>query len=179
MKEIWMGLLALEGAAAVALLLRAYVFLLVRVKGSSMANTLRDRDVLLATRFGKYRRGQVVLCRFPRRVEWSFSLGASLSLNWHTIFVKRLVALPGDTVEIAEGQLLINDQPVPNPPAMASLPRDYPRHTLGKKQYFVIGDHRASSHDSRAADVGPLTRDMLQGHVRAVVWPLRRMGKVR
>ncbi len=144
-----------------------------------MEKTLLNRDFLLVTKPGAYRRGEVVICRYPRRVERAFSIGAALSLQRHTVFVKRLVALPGDTVEILEGRLCVNGEPVPDPPGLGSVPRDYPPKALGRDQYFVIGDNRRVSHDSRALDVGPISRAMLQGHVRLILWPLSRMGKVK
>ena len=49
---------------------------------------------------------------------------------------------------------------------------DYSDFTLGENQYFVGGDNRYNSHDSRAGDVGPITGDMIVGHVRSVIWPL-------
>ena len=158
-------------AFALALAITRFLGLFVRVKGSSMKNTLHDGNILLAVRPGRYHRGEVVLCRYPHRAERTIELGAAFSLTWHTLFVKRLVALPGDTVEIREGQLFVNDSPVPDPPTMGSAPSDYPPRTLRSNQYFVLGDNRRASHDSRAADVGPISGKMLQGHVKAVLWP--------
>ena len=120
-----------------------------------------------------------MICHYPKRVERAIHIGAALTLSRDTVFVKRLVALPGDSVEILEGTLYVNDEAVPNPPLMASTPRDYARRRLGRNQYFVVGDNRFFSHDSRAMNVGPLPENMLMGHVRAVLWPLRRIQKVK
>ena len=169
----WIGILF--EAVLLAAAITRFLFQLVWVKGRSMENTLKNRDLAVAFRPGKYRRGEVIICRYPRRANGTLEINAAFSLTWHTLFVKRLAALPGDTVEIREGQLLVNDQPVPDPPQMGSAPRDYPPRRLGKKEYFVIGDNRSFSHDSRAADVGPLPKKMLQGHVKAVLWPPKRM----
>ena len=171
------------GMLAAALILAALIVhfgvQLVRVKGRSMLDTLRERDVLLVLKWGKYRRGEVVICHYPRRSEDLLRFGAALALTKYTVFVKRLAALPGDTVEIAEGKLLVNGEPVPDPERMASLPRDYPKRKLSRSQYFVIGDNRAFSHDSRAADVGPLPEKMLAGHARFRLWPPARAGRIR
>lgn len=169
----------LTAAAVLASLVLHFVAQLVLVKGGSMKNTLFDRDVLLAVKMGKYRRGEVVICHYPRRSKEALRIGAVFSLTKHTLFVKRLAALPGDTVEIREGRLFVNDQPVEDPAHMASPPRDYPCRRLAKNQYFVIGDNRGASHDSRAQDVGPIPESMLMGHVRFRVWPLKRIGKIR
>ena len=178
-QEIWSVLLSVISAAALALLMTRFLFQLVRVKGGSMEHTLKNGDILLVTRPGTYRRGEAVICRYPRRAEKKLEINAAFTLTWHTLFVKRLTALPGDSVELKEGQLFVNDLPVPDPPRMASAPRDYARRQLGRKECFVIGDNRFSSHDSRAADVGPIPLSMLQGHVKAIVWPPGRIGIVK
>lgn len=169
--------LVLSVAAALAVALSFFIQL-VRVDGSSMEHTLHSGEIMLVTRQGDYRRGEVVICRYPRRQDFSVNLGAALSLTRYTVFVKRLVALPGDSVEIRQGVLYVNDEIVPNPSTMGSVPRDYARRELKRDEYFVIGDNRLSSHDSRAFDVGPISRAMLQGHVRRVIWPLSRVRSV-
>lgn len=174
-QEVWNLIGFFLSAVLLALLISHFLGQFVRVRGSSMEHTLKNGDVLLVTKPGKYRRGEAVICRYPRRVSKTLEINGAFSLTWHTLFVKRLVALPGDSVEIREGQLFVNDAPVPDPPEMASIPRDYARRQLSGKEYFVIGDNRSSSHDSRAADVGPLRREMLQGHVKAVLWPPKRI----
>ncbi len=166
-------------AVLLAAVITRFLFQLVRVKGSSMEHTLKNGDLLFCVRPGTYKRGEAVICRYPRRVSRTLEINAAFSLTWHTLFVKRLVALPGDVVEIREGQLFVNDTPAPNPPQMGSFPRDFAPRRLRSKEYFVIGDNRASSHDSRAFDVGPIPEQMLQGHVKAVLWPPRRIRIVK
>ena len=164
--------------ALLIMLVSSFWVQLVWVDGTSMENTLHDGEILLVARKGEYSRGDVVICRYPRRTEKTFQLSAALALTKHTVFVKRLVALPGDSVEIRQGQLYVNDEPVSNPAQMGSVPRDFARRELGRDEYFVIGDNRRSSHDSRAADVGPISGSMLQGHVKKVIWPLSRIRNV-
>ena len=178
-REIWNAAASVMSAVLLALLISRFLGQFVRVKGGSMERTLKNGDILLVTRPGKYRRGEAVICRYPRRAEKTLEINAAFTLTWHTLFVKRLVALPGDAVEIREGQLYVNDLPVPDPPCMASAPRDYARRQLGRKECFVIGDNRRASHDSRAADVGPIPASLLQGHVKAVLWPPGRMKIVK
>ena len=141
-----------------------------------MNNTLKDGEIMLVSKpdyvWASPGRGDVVICRYPERLERTFSLSASLSLTQHTIFVKRLVALPGDTVEIRNGQLYINGEAAQDPRSLGSTARDMPRRTLGSDEYFVLGDNRFSSHDSRSQDVGPLRRDMILGKAKWVIWPL-------
>ena len=179
LQEIAGDLLLFLGALLAGWLIQACLFLLVIVKGSSMENTLRSRDVVFVSRLGRYRRGDVVICRFPRRADGTVELGPRFQLVRRTLFVKRLVALPGDTLEIREQTLFVNGEPVPDPVGMKTPPRDMAVRTLRKDECFVMGDNRANSHDSRAHGVGPLPLSALQGRVKRIVWPLNRMGRVR
>ena len=159
------------------MLLRTFVAEAVVVKGTSMTNTLQNKEVVLVSKmaYGKgaegMQRGDIVICHYPGRTEAKWHLGANLTLTHHTVFVKRLVALPGDTVEITGGKLYVNGQLVPDPEKMASTPGDYPLRLLGENEYFVVGDNRRTSHDSRASDVGPISREMIMGKATRVIFP--------
>ena len=174
-QEIFSWIWTILAALAIALFIRMFIAEPIRVDGTSMTNTLMDGEVVLvsklAYRFGSMQRNDVVICRYPGRMSTAFNIGASLSLDNYTLFVKRLVALPGDTVEIREGYLYVNDTLVPNPEKMASVPRDFAKITLGEDEYFVMGDNRFSSHDSRASDVGPISASAIMGKVRCVLLP--------
>ena len=156
------GLPFLEAAVA-ALALRTFAFTLTRVNGHSMNDTLKNGDLMyvsVLTRhlFGLHR-GDVVICRFPGRKER---------------FVKRLIALPGDRVRCSNGRIFVNDEPQPeNYVTRPALRQSFDEITLPAKRYFVMGDNRRSSHDSRSRDVGPVTRVI--GVARAVIWPPKRI----
>ena len=161
-QEILSWIYTIATALAIVLVVRTFVFELYKVDGASMSNTLVDGERMFCTKFDYLtngpQRGDVVICHFPNR--------------GRTAFVKRLVAMPGDTVEIKNRQLYVNDELVPDPPKMYLMPNsDYPRRTLQENEYFVVGDNRGNSHDSRAGDVGPLTRDQIVAHVRTVIFP--------
>ena len=166
-------------AVIIAMVIRGFVLEPIRVDGKSMTNTLQDGEIVLATKWdyllGEPQRNDIVICRYPGRVNengaFNVNISAALSLDTYTLFVKRLVALPGDTVEITDGHLYVNDELVPDPEFMASVPTDYAKQTLGENEYFVIGDNRYSSHDSRYRDVGPISRAAIMGKVKAVVLP--------
>ena len=174
-QEILSWVWTLLSAVIIASLIRAFVVEPIRVDGTSMTNTLQDGEIVLVSKldylFGKMQRNDVVICRYPGRIDRSINLGAALALDSHTLFVKRLVALPGDTVEISGGTLYVNGEAVPNPEKMGSVPYDYPLRLLGEDEYFVIGDNRRTSHDSRADDVGPISRDAIMGKVKSVLLP--------
>ena len=177
----WGGTLVV--ALILAFLCHAFVFQPVRVDGNSMTNTLKHGEVVYASKLaylrGDVERNDIVICRYPNRMGKSFDLGASLTLQNYTLFVKRIVALPGDTLSITDGQLIVNGEVVPNPEFMGSEPRDFAEITLGKDEYFALGDNRFSSHDSRHNDVGPISRDMIMGQVQYVMWPLNAIRSVK
>ena len=176
-QEIMSWIWTILAALLITVLIRAFVAEPVRVDGSSMTNTLMDKEVVLVSKmaYGKgtegMQRGDIVICHYPGRTEAKWHLGANLTLTHHTVFVKRLVALPGDTVEITGGTLYVNGEAVPDPEKMASTPGDYPLRLLGENEYFVVGDNRRTSHDSRASDVGPISREMIMGKATRVIFP--------
>lgn len=160
-------------ALAFALAVRAFVLCLVRVKGASMLPTLRSGEWAFVWKLPLLlrppRRGEVVICHFPgRRVKKLPFL--------HQNFVKRVVGLPGDTLEVVEGALYVNGQMVDEPyldPARTRFFRSRPPVALGPDEYYVLGDNRDASNDSRR--VGPLRRRDVTGLALCVLWPPRRI----
>lgn len=181
-QEIMSWIWTLIAALVIATVFRAYIAEPIRVDGNSMTNTLLDNEIVLvsklAYRFGEMERGDIVICRYPGRVSTAFNLGAAISVENHVLFVKRLVALPGDTVEIRNSLLYVNGEVVEDPEFMASRPGDYPLRLLGEDEYFVIGDNRRTSHDSRADDVGPISGDAIMGKVTRVLLPFSNFRSV-
>ena len=184
-QEILSWVLTLLAAVAIAATVRYFVFEPVRVDGHSMDTTLADKEVMLVTKpevlLGKLKHGDVVVVRFPDRfTQATLRLGApiDISLSSHTLFVKRLVGLPGDVIAVQGGHLYLNDQPVDEPYIDEDKfgGRDFARYTLKEDEYFVMGDNRANSNDSRSPSVGPLSYDMIVGHAKMVLLPV---GKLR
>ncbi len=184
-QEILSWVLTLLAAVAIAATVRYFVFEPVRVDGHSMDTTLADKEVMLVTKpevlLGKLKHGDVVVVRFPDRfTQATLRLGApiDISLSSHTLFVKRLVGLPGDVIAVQGGYLYLNDQPVDEPYIDEDKfgGRDFARYTLKEDEYFVMGDNRANSNDSRSPSVGPLSYDMIVGHAKMVLLPV---GKLR
>lgn len=175
-EEIMSWIWTLLAAIVIASLIRVYIAEPIKVDGNSMTNTLMDGEIMLVSkldyRFGEMERGDVVVCRYPGRLQGSVNLGAAISMETHTLFVKRLVGLPGDTLWIANGKLYVNGEEVADPEKMASKPRDMMPVTLGRDEYFVVGDNRYTSHDSRSGDVGPISANAIMGKVKCVLFPL-------
>lgn len=159
--------LACEAAIGVllALLLRFFVCMLVRVKGKSMMDTLHNGDFMLALcygLFGDVRRFDVVICRYPGRKGY---------------FVKRVVGLPGERVSMEEGALYIDGEVVAEDFPLRKSLRGFEERTLGPDEYFVMGDNRPCSHDSRR--IGPIPCSAIRARVCCVFWPLRRCRRIR
>ena len=165
--EIISWVLTIVTAVVLALLLRTFLFEIYGVDGRSMTNTLLDHEKLFCTKIdyltGQPQRGDVVICHYPGR--------------GNTAFVKRLVGMPGDTVEMRDRHLYVNGKRIADPVKMGTEPNYYfYEYTLKDNEYFVLGDNRGNSNDSHS--VGPISRNMIIAHVRTVIWPLSNVRAV-
>jgi len=165
-QEIFEWIMVFVVAAALAFVVRTFIFEPVRVDGASMMYTLSDSDFMVATKFdylfGDPERFDIVICNYPNTSDGMYR-------------VKRVIGLPGETVELSAGNLFINGQLVEQNFDMTPNETYYGPITVPEGHYFVLGDNRNNSKDSRAATVGCLPRDMIEGHVRAVVFPFSSM----
>lgn len=157
--------IAAEAALGVAigLLIRRFVLLLPYVKGKSMMDTLHDGEWLLALRyglFGRIRRFDIVICRYPGR---------------KGRFVKRVIGLPGERISMEQGAVFIDGAPLEEEFPRRACARSFPERTLGPDEYFVMGDNRPCSSDSRSPRVGPISARAILARVQCVVYPPRRL----
>jgi len=141
-----------------ALLIRKYLLFLVLVRGRSMQPTLQGGEVLLGLRYGRreVRRGDIVICRLEKI---------------KPLLIKRVIALPGESIRIEEGQVYIDDMPLNEPYIRAAGLRKMDVCSLGTGEYFVMGDNRLASQDSRR--LGPARRRDIQGRCVRVLLPLK------
>lgn len=169
-------LLTLACVILAALALRQFFAEPTRVDGDSMQYTLLDRERLFVEKvsywFGAPKRGDIVIVKYP---------------NSTARYVKRIIALPGETIEIREDRFVyINGERLDESAYAGDWygKIDLPMETKGSKNgkytvpeghYFVMGDNRNDSTDSRHELVGAIPEDKVLGRVRAVVWPLNKI----
>lgn len=166
-KEILSWILTLGAAVIIALVIRTFLFEPVRVDGHSMDDTLANGEIMFVTKpeylAGDPQHGDVVICHYPDR--------------GNTNFVKRVIGVPGDTLMFVDNVLIRNGEVVDEPyltPSRNQNGFSMLPITLGENEYFVCGDNRDNSHDCRNLTNGvpeAITRDMILGHVRYVVYP--------
>ena len=142
------------------------------VSGSSMETTLSDGDQLLVDklsyRFQDPKRFDIIV--FPYKYEEN------------TYFIKRIIGLPGETVQIVDGTIYINGEVLGE-----SYGREVMKYsglaadpiTLGVDEFFVLGDYRNVSTDSRDPSVGKIKRNQIIGRAWVRIWPLSKIGILR
>ncbi len=156
-------------SVAISVFIILFLYQPVRVEGTSMLPMLEDQDRLFinkfAYRFEDIHRGDVVVFLYP---------------NDHTkSYIKRVIALPGDDLRIDHGTVIVNGVALKESyvPFRYRDDRSEPEMVIPKGEYFVMGDHRAISSDSR--DFGPVDRPLIYGKAAFVYWPMDQAGVVR
>jgi signal peptidase I len=157
-------------SCVVAALVIFFLYQPVKVEGTSMMPSLVDQERILINKF-VYRmgfesieRGDTVVFWFPRDPSKSY--------------IKRVIGLPGDTIQIRQGQVIVNGSPLDEP----YVPDEYrdrnsmPAVKVPPGHYFVLGDHRSSSNDSRIW--GTVPSQSIYGKAVFVYWPIDRLGSV-
>jgi signal peptidase I len=162
-QEVIAGLKTLVSAAVYATLIVTFGFQVARVDGLSMAPTLEDHDRLIVNKLvyelGEPRPGDIVMLYYP--------------LNPEKMFVKRVIAKEGDSVRIVDGHVYVNDIPLHDDyvPAEFRSHDDWGPQVVQQGYYFVMGDHRNNSSDSR--HWGSVPKKYIVGKVKVRWWPLQ------
>ena len=162
-REVVAGVQTLLSAAVYATLIVTFGVQVARVDGLSMAPTLEDHDRLIVNKLvyelGEPRPGDIVMLYYP--------------LNPEKMFVKRVIAREGDSVRIVDGRVYVNDVPLHDDyvPAEFRSHDDWGPQVIQQGYYFVMGDHRNNSSDSR--HWGPVPKKYIVGKVKVRWWPIQ------
>jgi len=154
---------------AISAFIIIFLYQPVKVEGTSMMPGLEDQERIFVNKF-VYRwepieRGDIVVFRYPRDTSKSY--------------IKRVIGVAGDRVRIENGQVYVNDQAVDEDyvPSEYADARSYAEVTVPVHSYFVLGDHRTMSNDSR--DFGPVNERFIYGKAVFGYWPMEKLGRLR
>ncbi len=165
---VWVRDLTLSVLIAVVVIL--FVYQPVKVEGTSMMPSLVDQERIFINKFiyrfglGEIERGDLVVFWFPGDPSKSY--------------IKRVIGLPGDVVEIRSGTVYVNGKALDEPyvPAEYRDRQSRPPIRIPPDHYYVMGDHRTSSNDSR--NWGPVPRNQIYGKAVFVYWPPEKLGPI-
>ena len=151
--------------AAAAVIIAVLVLPVLRISGESMSQTLEDGDIVISLNNRRYKTGDVIGFYFN-----------------NSILIKRVIAAAGDWVDIdAEGNVFVNgsrlDEPYVSEKALGDCNIKRP-YQVPDGKCFVMGDHRATSVDSRNSGVGCISNEMVVGRLLFRVWPFEQIGAI-
>jgi signal peptidase I len=157
-------------SVVLAVVLIVFIYQPVKVEGTSMMPGLTDQERIFINKYtyklgvGSINREDLVVFHYPNDPSQSY--------------IKRIIGIPGDTVEIKEGVVYVNGNKLDEPYVPAEYRDDVSKEkeTVPPEDYYVLGDHRSSSNDSRSW--GFVGRKAIYGKAVFVYWPLTRMGPV-
>lgn len=152
--------------AAAAVLLATLFFPVLQVSGDSMEPTLWDKDIIFLIKTDRYETGDLV------------------SFSWQNkLLIKRIIGVPGDLIDMDDnGQVYVNgkklNEPYVDEPALGECDMTFP-YQVPENRYFLLGDHRSVSIDSRSSAIGCIEKEQIIGKVFWRVWPLNRFSLIR
>ena len=160
-KEAKDWVVSITAAVVIALLIRTFIVELYVVDGPSMRPTLQHDERLVVNKFIYHLRdplkGEILIFRYPRDPSRDF--------------IKRVIATAGDTIEIKDGHVFVNDQILNEDYILEKTRTQYIKSTVPEGTIFVMGDNRNNSEDSRFPDVGFVPLDLVKGKAVLVFWP--------
>ena len=161
-QEVKSWIISIVSAVAVALLIRTFIVELYIVDGPSMQPTLQDGERLVVNKFIYHwrdpHRGEVIIFRYPR--------------DHSRDFIKRVIAVGGDTIEMKDGHVFVNDALINEDYIAEKTRTEYPKQTVPEGTLFVCGDNRRNSLDSRFPDVGFVSLELVKGKASLIFWPI-------
>lgn len=142
------------------ILVRTFIATPVRVNGSSMYPTLKGKEIMLLNKLGKIDRFDIVVLKIAEEED---------------NLIKRVIALPGESIEIMDNKIYINGKELEDKYGMGNT-YSIDKITLKDDEYFILGDNRVISMDSR--EFGPVKKDDIKGTTNFIMYPFKSIGKV-
>ena len=162
LKEAKSWIFSITSAVLVAFMIRYFIVELYVVDGPSMQPTLQDGERLVVNKFIYHWRdplkGEVIIFKYPR--------------DHSRDFIKRVIAVGGDTIEIKDGHVYVNDALINEDYIAEKTRTEYPKVTVPEGTLFVCGDNRRNSLDSRFPDVGFVPVELVKGKAALIFWPV-------
>lgn len=144
----------------VVVLIRSYIVTPVMVSGTSMSPTLKGHEIMILNKLDKkYSRFEIVVLKTD-----------------HEDIIKRVIGLPGETISCENNIIYINSRKLEDKYG-SGITTDFKKVTLGKNEYFVLGDNRENSLDSRY--YGPFKKKEIKGSTKLVLFPFNKIGNVK
>lgn len=205
LKEVWEWVYTIIIAIIIAFLIKGFLFDVVKVDGSSMYPTLENNDRLIVTKLGyEPHAGDIIILdsRYKDREEYFDRIAASedkeelssfeklIKTNFSSpedlkkrYYVKRIIALPGQTIDIRDGKVFVDGNQldeeyykgITNP----IDPRQEFPQTVEENMVFVMGDNRPNSKDSRSTELGQVPYEAILGKAQLRIWPLNKIGATK
>ncbi len=202
-KEVWEWFYTIIIALVIAVTIKVFIFDIVRVDGPSMYPTLVNNDRLVVTKLGyKPHQGDIIILdsNYKNRNEYfkEYEEVNDTELNIFSkarlylklpkdlkikFYVKRIIGMPGDIVDIVDGQVLVNGK-VLDEPYYDGVTEDYDINveypfTVSEGYVFVMGDNRPNSKDSRSSALGEVPIKAISGKSQYRLWPFNAIGKTK
>ena len=142
----------------VVVLIRTFIVTPVKVNGSSMYDTLKGNEICILYKLGKIKRFDIIVAEYDNEK-----------------LIKRVIGMPGETIEVENGFIYINDKRIKDEYGYGETD-DFTKVTLEEDEYFVMGDNRKISKDSRL--IGPIKEKNISGTTNLILYPFNKIGKI-